>query len=85
MYAAQGVLGALVNRGRTGRGRRVEETQISASNRRCFRIADGDKLVGGCAEMPRALMAGRIAPAGLGSCPDSRAWKTAICSAAASP
>lgn len=35
----------------------VEETQISASTRRCLRIADGDKLVGGCAEMPYALMA----------------------------
>lgn len=35
----------------------VEESQISASNRRCVRLADGAKLVGGCAEMPRALMA----------------------------
>jgi crotonobetainyl-CoA:carnitine CoA-transferase CaiB-like acyl-CoA transferase len=30
MYAAQGVLGALVNRGRTGRGRRVEVSMLEA-------------------------------------------------------
>ncbi len=35
----------------------VEESGISASSRRCVRLADGDKLIGGCAEMPRALMA----------------------------
>lgn len=35
----------------------VEETQISASSRRCLRMAEGDKLLGGCVEMPRALMA----------------------------
>jgi hypothetical protein len=35
----------------------VEESEVSASSRRCLRLADGDKLIGSCAEMPRALMA----------------------------
>lgn len=35
----------------------VEETQISASSRRCVRLAAGDALIGGCEEMPRQLMA----------------------------
>lgn len=35
----------------------VEESQISASDRRCLRLADASKLVGGCAEMPLSLMA----------------------------
>lgn len=35
----------------------VEESQIGASSRRCLRVADGDQLIGGCAEMPRTLMA----------------------------
>ncbi len=35
----------------------VEETQISNSSRRCLRLAEGERLVGGCAEMPRSLMA----------------------------
>lgn len=35
----------------------VEETQISASSRRCLRLADAGKLLGACVEMPRALMA----------------------------
>lgn len=35
----------------------VEETMIGASTRRCLRLAVGDKLIGDCAEMPRALMA----------------------------
>ena len=34
----------------------VTEAQISGSFRRCLRLADGDKLVGGCVEMPRQLM-----------------------------
>src|SRR5205814_1973620 len=35
----------------------VEETQISASTRRCLRVSSGDKLIGDCALMPRDLMA----------------------------
>lgn len=35
----------------------VENSAISASERRCLRLADGDKLSGACVEMPRALMA----------------------------
>ncbi|MBI3552895.1 MAG: hypothetical protein HY077_10295 [Elusimicrobia bacterium] len=35
----------------------VEESEVSASSRRCLRLADGGALVGECAEMPRALMA----------------------------
>jgi hypothetical protein len=35
----------------------VEESEVSASSRRCLRLANGDQLVGDCAEMPRALMA----------------------------
>ncbi|MFI5348392.1 MAG: hypothetical protein ACHQ2Z_02515 [Elusimicrobiota bacterium] len=35
----------------------VTGTQISNSFRRCLRLADGDKLIGGCVEMPSDLMA----------------------------
>ncbi len=35
----------------------VEETEVGASTRRCLRLADAGQLIGGCAEMPRALMA----------------------------
>lgn len=35
----------------------VEESALGASTRRCLRLASGKDLVGGCAEMPRALMA----------------------------
>jgi hypothetical protein len=35
----------------------VVGAQISNSFRRCLRLADGDKLVGGCIEMPSDLMA----------------------------
>ena len=35
----------------------VVGAQISNSFRRCLRLADGDKLIGGCAEMPSDLMA----------------------------
>lgn len=35
----------------------IEESQISASSRRCLRLAEGERLIGGCAEMPRTLMA----------------------------
>ncbi len=35
----------------------VEETQIGPSTRRCLRLADGDKLIGECAEMKQDLMA----------------------------
>jgi hypothetical protein len=35
----------------------VEESQIGAASRRCLRLALEDKLIGACAEMPRALMA----------------------------
>jgi hypothetical protein len=35
----------------------VEESAFGASTRRCMRLADGDRLVGDCAEMPRVLMA----------------------------
>jgi len=35
----------------------VEESAIGANTRRCLRLADGSRLAGDCAEMPRALMA----------------------------
>lgn len=35
----------------------VENSAISASERRCLRLASGGKLVGRCADMPRALLA----------------------------
>ena len=35
----------------------VTGAQISNSFRRCLRLADGDKLIGGCVEMPNDLMA----------------------------
>lgn len=35
----------------------VTGAQISNSFRRCLRLADGDKLLGGCVEMPSDLMA----------------------------
>jgi hypothetical protein len=35
----------------------VEASQVSATFRRCLRLADGGKLVGTCAEMPDKLMA----------------------------
>jgi hypothetical protein len=35
----------------------VTGAQISNSFRRCLRLADGDKLIGGCTEMPSDLMA----------------------------
>ena len=35
----------------------VTGAQISNSFRRCLRLADGDKLIGGCVEMPSDLMA----------------------------
>lgn len=35
----------------------VEETQVSASTRRCLRLADDGKLVGGCVPMRTDLMA----------------------------
>ncbi len=35
----------------------VENSVISASERRCLRLSAGGKLVGPCVEMPRALMA----------------------------
>ena len=35
----------------------VTGTQISAAYRRCLRLADGDKLIGSCVEMPHVLMA----------------------------
>ena len=35
----------------------VEESGISASSRRCLRVAENNRLVAGCAEMPHALMA----------------------------
>lgn len=35
----------------------VTGAQISNSFRRCLRLADGDKLIGGCVEMPHDLMA----------------------------
>ena len=34
----------------------VTDAQISSSHRRCLRLADGGRLVGGCAEMPHDLM-----------------------------
>lgn len=34
----------------------VTDGQISSSHRRCLRLADGDRLVGGCVEMPHDLM-----------------------------
>lgn len=35
----------------------VEGTQISATYRRCLRLADGARLIGGCVPMPHTLMA----------------------------
>ena len=35
----------------------VTGAQISNSFRRCLRLADGDKLIGDCVEMPSDLMA----------------------------
>ena len=35
----------------------VSGAQISSAYRRCLRLASGGRLVGGCAEMPHALMA----------------------------
>jgi len=35
----------------------VEGTQVYSTYRRCLRLAEGNKLVGGCVEMPAALMA----------------------------
>ncbi|MFA6003787.1 MAG: hypothetical protein WC881_06940 [Elusimicrobiota bacterium] len=35
----------------------VEGTQVAALFRRCLRLADVDKLIGGCIQMPHALMA----------------------------
>lgn len=35
----------------------VEGTQLGGSFRRCLRLADGDKLIGGCVRMPHDLMA----------------------------
>lgn len=35
----------------------VEGTQIGGSFRRCLRLADGDKLIGGCVRMHHVLMA----------------------------
>lgn len=35
----------------------VEGSQVLSTYRRCLRLADGDKLLGGCVEMPRTLMA----------------------------
>ncbi len=35
----------------------VTGTQISSAYRRCLRLADGDKLIGSCVEMPHVLMA----------------------------
>jgi hypothetical protein len=35
----------------------VEASQVSATSRRCLRLADGDKLVARCVEMPNKLMA----------------------------
>lgn len=34
----------------------ITDAQISASHRRCLRLADGDRLIGRCVEMPHALM-----------------------------
>lgn len=34
----------------------VTDAQVSSSHRRCLRLADGDRLVGGCVEMPHDLM-----------------------------
>lgn len=34
----------------------VEGTQISATYRRCLRLSEGPQLIGGCVEMPHALM-----------------------------
>lgn len=34
----------------------ITDAQISSSHRRCLRLADGDRLVGRCAEMPHDLM-----------------------------
>ncbi|MDD5656772.1 MAG: hypothetical protein PHF00_05900 [Elusimicrobia bacterium] len=35
----------------------VDGAQVFATFRRCLRLADGGRLVGGCAQMPHALMA----------------------------
>ncbi|MCX5793975.1 MAG: hypothetical protein NTY77_00580 [Elusimicrobia bacterium] len=35
----------------------VEASQVSATFRRCLRLADGERLVGQCVEMPNKLMA----------------------------
>lgn len=34
----------------------VTDAQISSSHRRCLRLADGDRLIGRCVEMPHDLM-----------------------------
>jgi hypothetical protein len=34
----------------------ITDAQISSSHRRCLRLADGDRLVGRCVEMPHDLM-----------------------------
>lgn len=34
----------------------VTDAQISSSHRRCLRLADGDRLIGKCVEMPHDLM-----------------------------
>mgnify|MGYP001563875093 CR=1 FL=1 len=34
----------------------ITDAQISSSHRRCLRLADGDRLIGRCAEMPHDLM-----------------------------
>jgi len=34
----------------------ITDAQISSSHRRCLRLADGDRLIGRCVEMPHDLM-----------------------------
>ena len=34
----------------------VTDAQVSSSHRRCLRLADGDRLIGGCVAMPHELM-----------------------------
>jgi hypothetical protein len=34
----------------------ITDAQISSSHRRCLRLADGDRVIGGCVEMPHELM-----------------------------
>jgi hypothetical protein len=34
----------------------ITDAQISSSHRRCLRLADGDRLIGRCVEMPHELM-----------------------------